>query len=136
MSGNENKSLAQRIEARRRANALIEAQAQAISTEVKENPPELSASIDPSAASEISLAERKEPQERKPRSSATGGEADYQRVPTVSISIDAAKSIAVIFQRIAEKNGAASIRIDSSASKKDLSSIINLRAAEMKGLFE
>jgi hypothetical protein len=60
----------------------------------------------------------------------------YNRVPTVSVSIDAAKSLAAILKIIAEKNGAAPIRLDANPSKKDLTNILNLRAGEIKGLLK
>ena len=74
--------------------------------------------------------------ERKAGAVGAVGRIDYQRTPTVTISMDAARSIALILQHIAKTHGAAPIRLAAQPTKKDLSQILNLRAHELRGLIE
>jgi glucose/arabinose dehydrogenase len=62
-----------------------------------------------------------------------GESLQYQRMPTVTINIEAAHAIATILKDLAEQQGAAPIRFDVNTSKKDLTSILNLRAGELRG---
>jgi hypothetical protein len=62
-----------------------------------------------------------------------GESLQYQRMPTVTINIEAAHAIASILKDLAEQQGAAPIRFDVNTSKKDLTSILNLRAGELRG---
>jgi hypothetical protein len=62
-----------------------------------------------------------------------GESLQYQRMPTVTINIEAAHAIASILKNLAEQQGAAPIRFDANTSKKDLTSILNLRAGELRG---
>ncbi len=59
----------------------------------------------------------------------------YQRMPTITISIEAARSLADILQVLANQHGAAPIRLDRD-SKKTLTAVLNLRAGEIKALLK
>jgi hypothetical protein len=63
-----------------------------------------------------------------------GESLQYQRMPTITINIEAAHAIASILKDLAEQQGAAPIRFDANTSKKDLTSILNLRAGELRGM--
>jgi hypothetical protein len=63
-----------------------------------------------------------------------GESLQYQRMPTVTINIEAAHAIASILKDLAEQQGAAPIRLDANTSKKDITSILNLRAGELRGI--
>ena len=63
-----------------------------------------------------------------------GESLQYQRMPTVTINIEAARAIASILKDLAEQQGAAPIRFDANTSKKDITSILNLRAGELRGM--
>jgi hypothetical protein len=54
-------------------------------------------------------------------------------MPTVTINIEAARALTEILKDLAEQQGAAPIRFDANTSKKDLTSILNLRAGELRG---
>ena len=58
----------------------------------------------------------------------------YKRMPTVTISIEAARALASILKDLATQQGAAPIRLDADTSKKDLTSILNMRAGEIRGM--
>ncbi len=63
-----------------------------------------------------------------------GESLQYQRMPTVTINIEAARALAAILKDLAAQQGAAPIRLDADTSKKDLTSILNLRAGELRGM--
>lgn len=63
-----------------------------------------------------------------------GASLQYQRMPTITINIEAARALAAILKDLAEQQGAAPIRLDANTSKKDLTSILNLRAGELRAL--
>ena len=60
----------------------------------------------------------------------------YQRMPTVTISIEAAKAVASILQDLATQLGAAPIRFDEKSNKKDITGILNQRAGEIRGILK
>lgn len=60
----------------------------------------------------------------------------YQRMPTVTISIEAAKALASILQDLAAQLGAAPIRFDEKSNKKELTGILNQRAGEIRGVLK
>lgn len=60
----------------------------------------------------------------------------YKRMPTVTISIEAAKAVASILQDLATQLGAAPIRFDEKSNKKDITGILNQRAGEIRGIFK
>jgi hypothetical protein len=60
----------------------------------------------------------------------------YQRMPTVTISIEAAKALASMLQDLAAQLGAAPIRFDEKSNKKDITGILNQRAGEILGIFK
>lgn len=60
----------------------------------------------------------------------------YQRMPTVTISIEAAKALASILQDLATQLGAAPIRFDDKSNKKDITGILNQRAGELRGILK
>lgn len=66
----------------------------------------------------------------------SAGALKYQRMPTITINIEAARSLAAILQLLAEKNGVAPIKLTTDASKKELTSILNYRAGEILGLLK
>lgn len=61
------------------------------------------------------------------------GTLEYRRMPTVTISLETAKSLAAILRIIAEENGDTSLVIPATPSRKDLTSLLDLRTA---GIFE
>ena len=61
------------------------------------------------------------------------GTLEYRRMPTVTISLETAKSLAAILRIIAEENGDTSITLPASPSRKDISSLLDLRTA---GVYE
>jgi DNA-binding HxlR family transcriptional regulator len=63
-----------------------------------------------------------------------GESLQYQRMPTVTINIEAARALTEILKDLAEQQGAAPIRFDANTSKKDITSILNLRAGELRGM--
>ena len=60
----------------------------------------------------------------------------YQRMPTVTIGIEAARAIASILQELAAQQGAAPIHLDANTNKKDLTGILNLRAGEIREMIK
>jgi len=60
----------------------------------------------------------------------------YKRMPTATISIEAAKDLASILQDLAAQLGAAPIRFDEKSNKKDITGILNQRAGEIRGIFK
>jgi len=64
------------------------------------------------------------------------GTLEYQRMPQVTISIEAAKSLASILQILADQHGASPIKLETDASKKDITSILNYRAGDVLGLIK
>lgn len=64
------------------------------------------------------------------------GTLEYQRMPQVTISIEAAKSLASILQILAAQHGASPIKLQPDASKKDITSILNYRAGDVLGLIK
>ena len=65
-----------------------------------------------------------------------GAALRYQRMPTITIGIEAARAIAAILQDLAIQQGAAPIRLDANTSKKDLTGILNQRAGEIRGMLK
>ena len=63
-----------------------------------------------------------------------GESLQYQRMPTVTINIEAARALAAILKDLAAQHEAAPIRLDADTSKKDLTSILNMRAGEIRGM--
>ncbi len=59
------------------------------------------------------------------------GVLEYKRMPTVTINIESARSLAAILRILADKHGASPINLGSDASKKDITSILTYRAAEI-----
>ena len=59
------------------------------------------------------------------------GTLEYRRMPTVTINIEAAKSLVAILQLLAEQHGASPIHLKPDASKKDITSILTYRAADL-----
>jgi len=74
--------------------------------------------------------------ERRPRAIEGVGRIDYQRMPTVIIGIEAARSLAFILQILADNHATTPIKVDANTTKKDLSNILNLRSAEIRGLLK
>ena len=65
-----------------------------------------------------------------------GAALRYQRMPTITIGIEAARAIASILQELATQQGAAPIHLDANTNKKDLTGILNLRASEIRGMLK
>ena len=63
-----------------------------------------------------------------------GESLQYQRMLTVTINIEAARALAAILKDLAAQHGAAPIRLEADTSKKDLTSILNMRAGEIRGM--
>lgn len=61
------------------------------------------------------------------------GTLEYRRMPTVTISLETAKTLTAILQIIAEENGDTSLVLPTSPSRKDISSLLDLRTA---GIYE
>ena len=66
----------------------------------------------------------------------SGNTLCYQRMPTVTISIEAARAVASILQDLATQLGAAPIRFDEKSNKKDITGILNQRAGEIRGMLK
>ena len=64
------------------------------------------------------------------------GVLEYKRMPTVTINIESARALAAILRILADKNGASPINLGSDASKKDITSILTYRAAEILELLK
>ena len=63
-----------------------------------------------------------------------GASLQYQRMPTITITIEAARVLGAILKDLAAQHGAAPVRLDAATSKKDLTRILNLRAGEIRGM--
>lgn len=61
----------------------------------------------------------------------TDGGLKYQRVPTAEISLEAARSLAMILSELAEVSGAAPIKLEVDTSKKKIVNVLNDRAHEI-----
>lgn len=64
------------------------------------------------------------------------GTLEYRRMPTVTISLATAKSLAAILRIIAAENGDNSITLLPNASRKDISTLLDLRAGYVLGMIE
>ena len=64
------------------------------------------------------------------------GMLEYQRMPQVTINIEAAKSLASILQILADRHGASPIKLEPDASKKDITSILTYRAGDILELLK
>jgi len=64
------------------------------------------------------------------------GTLEYQRMPTITINIEAARSLAAILQTLAEKHSGSPISFGSGASKKDITSILTYRAGDILELIK
>jgi len=62
----------------------------------------------------------------------TGGVLKYQRTPTIEISLDAARSIALILSHLAAATGATPIKLEPDTRKKRIVDILNDRAGELQ----
>ena len=60
----------------------------------------------------------------------------YQRMPTVTISIEAAQTLAELLQKIATQENLSPIKLDKNATKKELTSILNFRTSEIARAFK
>jgi hypothetical protein len=61
----------------------------------------------------------------------TNGVLKYQRIPTIEISLDAARSLATILSNLAVVSGAAPIKLELDTNKKRIVNILNERAGEI-----
>jgi hypothetical protein len=61
------------------------------------------------------------------------GTLEYRRRPTLTISLETAKTLALILQILAEENGDTSLKVPATPTKKDLSRLLDVRAA---GVYE
>ena len=64
------------------------------------------------------------------------GALEYQRMPTLTINIEAARSLAAILRILADKHGASPISFGPAASKKDIASILTYRAGDILELLK
>ncbi len=64
------------------------------------------------------------------------GMLEYQRMPQVTINIEAAKSLASILQILADRHGATPINFKPAVSKKDITSILTYRAGDILELLK
>ena len=64
------------------------------------------------------------------------GMLEYQRMPQVTINIEAAKSLASILQILADRHGATPINFKPASSKKDITSILTYRAGDILELLK
>jgi len=64
------------------------------------------------------------------------GALEYQRMPTLTINIEAARSLAAILRILADKHGASPINFGPAASKKDIASILTYRAGDILELLK
>lgn len=64
------------------------------------------------------------------------GMLEYQRMPQVTINIEAAKSLASILQILADRHGATPINFKPDVSKKDITSILTYRAGDILELLK
>jgi hypothetical protein len=61
----------------------------------------------------------------------TDGVLKYQRVQTIEINLEAARSLAAILSNLAATSGATPIKLEPDTSKKQIASILNERAGEI-----
>jgi hypothetical protein len=59
------------------------------------------------------------------------GMLEYRRMPTVTINIEAARSLVAILQKLADRHGATPINVKPASSKKDITSILTYRAGDI-----
>ncbi len=64
------------------------------------------------------------------------GTLEYKRMPTITINIEAARSLVAILQTLADRHDASPIIFESDASKKDITSILSYRASEILELIK
>lgn len=64
------------------------------------------------------------------------GMLEYQRVPQVTINIEAARSLVAILQILADRHGATPINFKPAGSKKDIASILTYRAGDILELLK
>jgi hypothetical protein len=64
------------------------------------------------------------------------GMLEYQRMPQVTINIEAARSLVAILQRLADQHGATLINFKPASSKKDITSILTYRAGDILKLLK
>lgn len=64
------------------------------------------------------------------------GMLEYQRMPQVTINIEAAKSLVAILQILADRHGATPINFKPAGSKKDITSILTYRAGDVLELLK
>lgn len=64
------------------------------------------------------------------------GMLEYQRMPHVTINIEAAKSLVAILQKLADQHGATPINFKPASSKKDITSILTYRAGDILELLK
>lgn len=66
----------------------------------------------------------------------SAGALKYQRMPTITIGIEAARSLAAILRELAEEHGVAPVKFEPGSNKKELTSILNYRAGEILSLLK
>jgi hypothetical protein len=66
----------------------------------------------------------------------SAGMLEYQRMPQVTINIEAARSLVAILQKLAERHGATPINVKPVGSKKDITSILTYRAGDILELLK
>lgn len=64
------------------------------------------------------------------------GMLEYQRMPQVTINIEAARSLVAILQMLADRHGATPINFKPASSKKDITSILTYRAGDILELLK
>lgn len=64
------------------------------------------------------------------------GMLEYQRMPQVTINIEAARSLVAILQKLADQHGATPINFKPASSKKDITSILTYRAGDILELLK
>lgn len=64
------------------------------------------------------------------------GMLEYQRMPQVTINIEAARSLVAILQKLADRHGATPINVKPASSKKDITSILTYRAGDILELLK
>ncbi len=66
----------------------------------------------------------------------SAGMLEYQRMPQVTINIEAAQSLVTILQMLADRHGATPINFKPASSKKDITSILTYRAGDILELLK
>lgn len=61
---------------------------------------------------------------------------EYRRMPTITISIETGKTLAAILRIVAAENGDTSISLLPNTSKKDIQTLLDLRAGSVLGMIE